>query len=174
MDWKHVATAPCPVSSALELFGDRWSVLIIRDVMNGVRRFDELVDRLSVSRATLSDRLRRLVQAQILVPSEYLDGRGRHRTEYRLTERGWDLRLVLIALREWGDKHVLGEGNEPLRLVDGDSGRDLRLGLIDPESGEVVDPAGARLVPGPALRLRDDAGAAGLDPGHLSSEGVRA
>ena len=173
MDWKQMAPAPCPVNSALELFGDRWSVLIISDVMNGVRRFDELVARLSVSRATLSDRLRRLVEARILVPSAYLDGRGRHRTEYRLTERGRDLRFVLIALREWGDKHVLGEGNEPLRLVDGDSGRDLRLGLIDPESGEAVDPAGARLVPGPAFRLRDDAGADGLDPARLCTEGVR-
>jgi DNA-binding HxlR family transcriptional regulator len=156
VDWKQVAAAPCPVGSALELFGDRWSVLIIRDVMNGVRRFDELVDRLSVSRATLSDRLRRLVEARILVPCEYLDGRARRRIEYRLTERGQDLRFVLIALREWGDKHVLGEGNEPLRLIDSNSGRDVRLGLVDPASGEVVDPARARLVPGPAFRLREE------------------
>jgi hypothetical protein len=51
---------------------------------------------------------------------------------------------------------VLGEGNEPLRFIDSDSGRDVRLELVDPESGERVDPARARLVPGPAFRLREE------------------
>ena len=75
MDWKTVASDPCPVSSSLELFGDRWSMLVIRDVMNGVRRFDDLVERLSISRATLADRLRRLTASGILAPSEYEDSR---------------------------------------------------------------------------------------------------
>ena len=110
MDWKDVPLEPCPVGSALGLFGDRWSMLIIRDVMNGVRRFDELVDRLGVSRATLSDRLGRLVEAGLIEPSDYTDSRGRVRAEYRLTPKGWDLRFVLIALREWGDRHVMGAG----------------------------------------------------------------
>jgi len=151
MDWKDLPREPCPVGSALDLFGDRWSILIVRDVMNGVRRFDELVARLGVSRATLSDRLARLVDAGLIELSDYTDSRGRVRSEYRLTAKGWDLRFVLIALREWGDRHVIGAGHEPLRLVDRDSGRDVRLALVDARSDTVVDPRQVRLVPGPGF-----------------------
>jgi len=151
MDWKDLPREPCPVASALDLFGDRWSILIVRDVMNGVRRFDELVARLGVSRATLSDRLARLVDAGLIELSDYTDSRGRVRSEYRLTAKGWDLRFVLIALREWGDRHVIGAGQEPLRLVDRDSDRDVRLALVDADSDALVDPRQVRLVPGPGF-----------------------
>jgi DNA-binding HxlR family transcriptional regulator len=147
--WKDLPPRPCPVVESLDLFGDRWSILIIRDVMNGVRRFDDLVDRLGISRATLSDRLRRLTAAGILVTADYDSGRGRTRTEYRMSERGWDLRHVLIALREWGDRHVLGEGNEPLRLVDRSTGHPVRLQLVDDQTGAAVDPANLVHVAGP-------------------------
>ena len=147
----------CPVGSALELFGDRWSMLIIRDVMNGVRRFDELVERLGVSRATLSDRLGRLVTSGLIALSDYRDSRGRVRSEYRLTAKGWDLLHVVIALREWGDRHVLGEGAEPFRLVARESGRDVRLALVDAETGEVVGPRSVQLVPGPGFGPQDAA-----------------
>jgi DNA-binding HxlR family transcriptional regulator len=157
MDWKDVPREPCPVGSALELFGDRWSILIIRDVMNGVRRFDELVDRLGVSRATLSDRLGRLVEAGLIEFADYTDSRGRVRAEYRMTAKGWDLRFVLIALREWGDRHVIGAGREPLRLVDRESGRDVRLALVDAGSDTVVDPRRVQLAPGPGFRSKDAA-----------------
>ena len=154
VDWTIVAPRPCPVASTLELVGDRWSMLIIRDVMHGIRRFDDLVSRLGVSRATLADRLRRLTEAGILVPTGYDDRRGRTRTEYRLSERGWDFRFVLVALREWGDKHVLGAGREPVRLVARDTGSDVHLELVD-TSGVIVDPATVRSVPGPGFRRRD-------------------
>jgi DNA-binding HxlR family transcriptional regulator len=149
--WKNLPSRPCPVAESLDLFGDRWSMLIIRDVMNGVHRFDELVVRLEISRATLSDRLRRLVAGGIVETAEYDSGRGRTRTEYRLTERGWDLRYVLIALREWGDLHVLGEGNEPLKLVDRTTGHGVRLQLVDDETGVAVEARHLAHVPGPAF-----------------------
>jgi DNA-binding HxlR family transcriptional regulator len=155
INWRDVATRPCPVASALELFGDRWSMLIIRDVMNGVRRFDDLVARLGISRATLTDRLHRLTANEILVTADYNDARGRVRTEYRLSERGWDLQLVLVALREWGDKHVLGEGSEPLRLVDRSTGHGVHLELVDDDTGEIVEGRVVRHVPGPAFRQVD-------------------
>ena len=151
LNWRDIASRPCPVASALDLFGDRWSMLIIRDVMNGVHRFDDLVVRLGVSRATLTDRLRRLTANGILVTADYDDARGRVRTEYRLSERGWDLQLVLVSLREWGDKHVLGEGNEPLRLVDRSTGNGVHLELVDDDTGEIVERRMVRHAPGPAF-----------------------
>ena len=153
--WKDLPPRPCPVAESLDLFGDRWSILIIRDVMNGVRRFDDLVDRLGISRATLADRLRRLTSAGILTTAEYDSGRGRTRTEYRMTERGWDLRHVLIALREWGDRHVLGEDNEPLRLVDRTTGNPVRLQLVDDRTGAPVDPGNLVHVEGPTFAPND-------------------
>lgn len=155
VDWRNVSARPCPVAESLDLFGDRWSILIIRDVMNGVRRFDDLVERLAISRATLSDRLRRLTAAGILVTADYDAGRGRTRTEYRMSDAGWDLRHVLIALREWGDRHVIGEGNEPLRLVDRTTGNPVRLQLVDDATGAVVDPANLMHVPGPTFAPTD-------------------
>lgn len=140
VDWKALPARPCPVAGSLDLLGDRWSILVVRDVMNGVRRFDDLVGRLGVSRATLSDRLRRLVSAGILVPAPYQTDRGQTREEYRLTEKGWELRHVLIALREWGDRHALGDDDVPLRLVDRESGHDVQLRLVDAETGDEVEP----------------------------------
>jgi DNA-binding HxlR family transcriptional regulator len=154
--WRDLPPRPCPVAESLDLFGDRWSILIIRDVMNGVRRFDDLVRRLEISRATLADRLRRLVAAGILVTAEYDSGRGRTRTEYRMSESGWELRHVLIALREWGDRHVLGEGNEPLILVDRTTGHGVRLQLVDEQTGQVVEPRHLMHLPGPAFDTLDE------------------
>ena len=151
IDWSRLPPRPCSVAESLDLFGDRWSMLIIRDVMNGVRRFDDLVARLGISRATLADRLRRLTAAGILVTAEYQSGRGRTRTEYRMSARGWDLRHVLIAVREWGDRHVMGAGNEPLRLVDRTTGHRVRLQLVDDETGEPIEARDLVHVPGPAF-----------------------
>lgn len=151
LDWRDVPTRPCAVASALDMVGDRWSMLIVRDVMNGVYRFDELVARLGVSRATLTDRLRRLTSSGILVTATYDDSRGRARTEYRLSEKGRDLHLVLIALREWGDKYAVGQGNEPLRLVNRASGNGVRLELIDDGTDDVVERRLLRHARGPGF-----------------------
>ncbi|HEX9259351.1 MAG TPA: winged helix-turn-helix transcriptional regulator [Acidimicrobiales bacterium] len=140
VEWKALPARPCPVAGSLDLLGDRWSMLVVRDVMNGVRRFDDLVGRLGVSRATLADRLRRLVEAGILVPVPYQTEGGRTREEYRLTAKGWELRNVLIALREWGDRYVLGDDDARLRLVDRESGHEVRLRLVDAETGDEVEP----------------------------------
>lgn len=156
VEWKDLPPRPCPVAESLDLFGDRWSMLIIRDVMNGVGRFDDLVRRLEISRATLADRLRRLVEAGILVTAEYDSGRGRTRTEYRMSESGWELRNVLIALREWGDRHLFGAGNEPLLLVDRTTGHGVRLELVDEETGEAVEPRHLTHVAGPAFDAHDE------------------
>ena len=144
----------CSVALGLELFGDRWSLLVIRDVMNGVRKFDDLVEHLGISRATLSARLRHLVDNGILAPSEYVDVRGRTRIEYRLTQRGWGLRHALIALQEWGNEFVVDADADvqPLRFVDRSNGHGVHLELVDDETGEPVDSRTLRLVPAPATQ----------------------
>lgn len=164
MHWERVPSVPCPVSSTLDLVGDRWTLLIVRDVMNGVRRFDALTHRLGIGRATLSARLKRLVDDDILEPTDYVDRRGRTRSEYRLTERGWALRHVVVALRDWGDAHVIGEGNELLHLVEHSSGRPVRLAFVD-DTGRVVDDRDVVTEPGPGF---PSAALVGVDDAPIS------
>ncbi len=104
----------CSIAQTLEIVGEWWTLLILRDAMFGIRRFDDFVDRPGISRNALADRPDKLVVAGVLDRRPYDEGRGRY--DYVLTEKGRDLWVVLSALREWGDRWILGEGNEPIVL----------------------------------------------------------
>lgn len=98
----------CAIAQALDVVGDWWTLLIVRDAARGVRRFDEMQRELGVSRKVLSERLKLLVEADVVTRVPYQDRPVRH--EYRLTPRGRALLPVLVALQDWGDTWVLGEG----------------------------------------------------------------
>jgi len=98
----------CSVARTLEIVGERWSLLIIRDVFRGLRRFDQLQESLGIATNVLSSRLDRLVQTGILERVPYQEKPVRH--EYRLTERGLELRTPLIALMHWGDRYLAPDG----------------------------------------------------------------
>ncbi|KUO22680.1 winged helix-turn-helix transcriptional regulator [Streptomyces dysideae] len=99
----------CAIAQALDVVGDWWTLLIVRDAARGVHRFDELQRELGMSRKVLTERLRLLVDAEVLVRVPYQDRPVRH--EYRLTPRGRALLPVLVALQDWGDAWVLGDGS---------------------------------------------------------------
>lgn len=103
-----LADADCSIAQALDVVGDWWTLLIVRDTARGVHRFDALQRELGVSRKVLTERLRLLVDVGVLAREPYQDRPVRH--EYRLTPRGRALLPVLIALQDWGDTWVLGEG----------------------------------------------------------------
>jgi DNA-binding HxlR family transcriptional regulator len=103
----------CPVASTLEIIGERWTILILRDVFLGIRRFEELQRSLGVARNILQARLERLVEYGILVKRPYQERPLRH--EYRLTEKGADLWPVLVSLVQWGDRYAI-EGERPMIL----------------------------------------------------------
>ncbi|MFD9423270.1 MULTISPECIES: winged helix-turn-helix transcriptional regulator [unclassified Streptomyces] len=103
-----LADADCSIAQALDVVGDRWTLLIVRDTARGVHRFDALQQELGVSRKVLTERLRLLVEADVLAREPYQDRPVRY--EYRLTPRGRALLPVLIALQDWGDAWVLGDG----------------------------------------------------------------
>lgn len=105
----------CSIARTLELIGERWSLLVIRDVLLGNRRFGEIQESLGVARNVLSNRLQRLVDEGILEPRIYQERPERH--EYFLTEKGLDLWPVLVAIMGFGDKHLSAEGREPVRIV---------------------------------------------------------
>ncbi len=155
IDWKEVDLGNCPITGALDLVGDRWSILILREAMSGLTRFDELVDHIGIGRSTLSDRIRKLVDTGILAERTYREPGSRPRTEYVLTAKGWDLRNVVFALSEWGDRYVLERGDHPIELIDASTGSRLHLALVD-DDGNVVPLERIRPAPGPGFRLRAD------------------
>jgi DNA-binding HxlR family transcriptional regulator len=106
-------TQYCSVASTLEIIGERWTILILRDVFLGLRRFDDLQSHLGVARNVLAARLERLVEYGVLVRKPYRERPVRH--EYRLTEKGADLWPVLVALLQWGDRYAL-DGDRPMIL----------------------------------------------------------
>src|ERR1039458_8415602 len=97
-------TQVCSIAGALEVVGERWSLLIVRDVLLGVRRFDELQADLGVARNVLQTRLTRLVDEGVLRRHLYQERPKRY--EYLLTDKGLDLWPTIVALLQWGDKHA--------------------------------------------------------------------
>jgi DNA-binding HxlR family transcriptional regulator len=139
----------CSIAASLQLIGDRWSLLILRDAFRGVRRFDELAADLGIARNLLADRLQKLVDHGILVKHPYQQRPVRY--EYRLTAMGLDLSPALVALMRWGDKHVI-EQSPPVVLVHDRCGTPLEQTLTCPQCAEAVTPRAIKSRPGSGVR----------------------
>ena len=137
----------CSVAQALEVLGDWWTLLVVREAFLGVRRFADLEANLGIAKNVLARRLDHLVTHGVL---ERVDA-GVHGTryEYQLTAMGKDLATIMTALRQWGDRWIFGEGHEPLLVLDRRTSRPVpRLRIV----GEDGAPLGARdleIRPGP-------------------------
>jgi DNA-binding HxlR family transcriptional regulator len=145
-------SANCAIGAAVDIIGERPTFLVLREVFNGVRRFDDMRRRTGMPRQVLSDRLARLVGEDLLRKVPYRDAGQRSRHEYRLTGKGLDLYPVLVALMEWGDRHALGPDGPQVMLRHRDCGEPVRLQLScraghTLESAREVTP-----VPGPGAR----------------------
>jgi DNA-binding HxlR family transcriptional regulator len=103
---ERVSTINCSVARALGIVGERWTLLIVREAFDGVRRFQDFRGRLGIASNLLATRLDTLVEAGVMQRVPYQEPGGRRRDEYQLTERGLDLRPVLVALLQWGDKYL--------------------------------------------------------------------
>ena len=109
MKWNELQNESCPVARGLSVVGDRWTMLVLRDCFLGIRRFEQMQDRLGITRHVLADRLRKLEGAGVLRREAYQERPLRH--EYRLTERGKALYPMLVSLIDWANAHVPIEGS---------------------------------------------------------------
>jgi len=136
----------CSIEATLAVIGDRWTLLILRDVFRGVHRFSELQADLGIARNLLTDRLGRLVDHGVLAKVPYQERPLRH--EYRLSAKGADLSTALIALMGWGDRWYASEG-APILLVHEDCGTPLEQSVQCPQCQIAVHPGRIKSRPGP-------------------------
>jgi DNA-binding HxlR family transcriptional regulator len=145
-------TANCNIAAALEIVGERWTFLVLREAFNGVRRFDDMQRRTGAPRQVLSSRLARLVADGVLRKVPYQEPGQRHRSEYRLTEKGIDLFPVIASLLTWGDKHAARPGGPPVALTHRDCGAGVHLQLACDEGHVLASAREVTPVPGPGAR----------------------
>jgi DNA-binding HxlR family transcriptional regulator len=141
----------CSIANSLEVVGERWSLLIVRDVLNGSRRFGQLQSSLGIARNVLSSRLQRLVDEDILERRRYQESPDRY--EYFLTEKGLGLWPALIALLNWGDRYSPSPGGPPKVIVHKECGGRVSDRGICEECGQVLNARDARQLPGPGSPL---------------------
>ena len=151
-DGARVGHGGCSIASTLEVIGDRWTILILRDSFRGVRRFDEFQRDLGIARNILTDRLQKLVDHGVLVRRPYQQHPPRY--EYRLTPKGIDLSPALVALMRWGDTWLAGDAGAPLELTHNACGHPLDQAFVCWHCESTVRPTEIRSRPGPgASRL---------------------
>jgi DNA-binding HxlR family transcriptional regulator len=137
----------CSIARTLEVVGERWTLLVLRDIFLGVRRFDDLQAGLGVARNVLAARLDRLVAQGILEKKPYQERPLRN--EYRLTDKGLDLWPVIFELTQWGDRHAAAPGGPPTVVRHRDCGGTLGAGRRCTRCGALVTVREAQAEPGP-------------------------
>jgi DNA-binding HxlR family transcriptional regulator len=139
----------CSIATVLSALGDRWGALIVRDLLLGLSRYDDLRRSTGITNTTLSDRLKTLEQNKLIARRLYQSRPDRY--EYYLTAKGRDLGLVMQAMVQVGDKWSADSTADgpPLRFVDRRSGRAVTLATVLPETGETVDHGDLKIEAGP-------------------------
>jgi DNA-binding HxlR family transcriptional regulator len=135
------------IGHVLDIIGEGWSILIIREAFLGTRRFEEFQSRLGIARNILTARLKNLCANQILDRVPVKEGARRH--EYLLTHKGKEMMPLLIALTQWGDKWVFGAGNEPMIFLDREDGQPISRVQVYSARGEVLRPRDIMVKAGP-------------------------
>ena len=151
MQHKSFGNMQCPIARSLERVGEWWSILILRDALHGLTRFDQFEKSLGIAPNMLARRLQALVEAGLLERRRYSERPPRD--EYVLTARGRDFRPVIVALLAFGNKHFAPEGASVL-LVDARTGREAEPILVDRQTGRPLEEPDYVYAPGPAAGAR--------------------
>lgn len=151
LDW---SVENCTIARAMEILGERWTMVVLREVFSGVWRFDDMRVRTGIPRQVLTNRLALLVERGVLRREPYREPGSRLRHEYRLTEMGFALWPVLVAVLGWGDRYLADAEGAPLRVEHRDCGAEVRAELRCADGHQVRDPRDVLPRPGPGARRR--------------------
>ncbi|MBF6061487.1 helix-turn-helix transcriptional regulator [Nocardia terpenica] len=143
----------CSIRNTLDIVGEKWTLLVLRESFYGVRRFDEFQRALGCARNILSARLKTLVDEGLLRPESYREPGSRPRTEYRLTRKGVELFPVLVALMQWGDRWTADPAGPPVLISHRDCGEHVGVELRCAAGHGPVHARDIELAPGPGARL---------------------
>lgn len=147
-------SSTCSIARTMAVLGKPWTAIVLRDLFNGVRRFDDLVDHLGIARSVLRERLNSLVDAGWVSTVDYQEFGARKRKQYRVTETGKQLRPVLLALMEFGDRHLAGAEGAPIRVTHRDCGAAVHVRAVCDHGHELTVEDKLVLTRGPGARLR--------------------
>ncbi|RGC65965.1 putative HTH-type transcriptional regulator YybR [Micromonospora sp. MW-13] len=148
----------CTIARAMAILGERWTLVVLREVFNGIRRFDDMRVRTGIPRQVLTNRLATLVEQGVLRREPYREPGSRVRHEYRLTGKGLDLWPVLVAVLGWGDRYLADPDGSPLSVEHRDCGAEVRAELRCAAGHEVADPRDVLPRPGPGAHRREGDG----------------
>ncbi|MBT1674808.1 winged helix-turn-helix transcriptional regulator [Curtobacterium aurantiacum] len=140
----------CPIARSLDVLGEKWTLMIVRDAVGGSTRFSQFQQSLGVPREVLTARLASLVDGGVLERTTYKPEGARAREEYVLTDAGRDLSLVLLALGGWADRHRPSERPSDLRFVDAESGEAVEAAAVTMDAQQRIPTARLRAVMAPA------------------------
>lgn len=154
LDW---SAENCTIGRAMTILGERWTVVVLREVFSGIRRFDDMRERTGIPRQVLTNRLATLVDQGVLRRVPYQDPGSRSRDEYRLTPKGLDLYPVLVAVREWGDRYLADPEGPPLVTEHRECGAPVRIQLRCDAGHDLESPREVVPRPGPGARRREQA-----------------
>jgi DNA-binding HxlR family transcriptional regulator len=155
LEW---STDTCTIGRAMAILGERWTLVVLREVFNGIRRFDDMREHAGVPRQVLADRLATLVGHGLLRREPYREPGARQRHEYRLTGKGFDLYPVLIAVKEWGDRYLVDPDGPPLTFAHRDCGAEVHPEIHCAAGHRVAEPRDVLPRPGPGARRRNAPG----------------
>jgi DNA-binding HxlR family transcriptional regulator len=140
-------TLNCSIADALNLIGEGWTILILREAFFGSRRFEDFQKHLGIARNILTARLQKLVEGGILERTPIKQGAKRH--EYKLTPMGRDLFPVLIVLTQWGDRWLRTASGAPVKFVERNTGEEITRVTIQNQQGKEIKASDLALIPGP-------------------------
>ncbi|CAA9290838.1 MAG: hypothetical protein AVDCRST_MAG54-4428 [uncultured Actinomycetospora sp.] len=152
LPWRELDSGTCSIARTMAVLGEPWTVLVVRDLLHGVRRFDDLVAHLGIARTVLSRRLAALAEAGLVETTEYREPGRRARREYRPTTACLELRPVLLALMAWGDRHRPGDDGPPVVVRHDGCGAPVALVAECAAGHRLAADDRMRSTPGPGAR----------------------